>query len=134
MEKVIATVELTDNNYSAYVDILPGCVAVGDTFEQLQENMQTAIKEHLEVSREFGDPVPEVFNNEVELVFKFDAGSLLQHYKGIFTLSALERMTGINQRQLQRYASGESKPQQKQSNKIAQAFHKLGKELTVISL
>ena len=125
MEKVIVTVELTDNNYSAYVDLLPGCVAVGDSFEQLQENMKTAIKEHLEISHEFGDPVPEVFNNQVKLVFKFDAGSLLQHYKGIFTLAALERMTGINQRQLQRYASGESKPQQKQSNKIAQAFYKL---------
>jgi len=31
---------------------------------------------------------------------------VLNYYKGIFTLSALERLTGINQKQLQHYASG----------------------------
>ncbi|WP_352421008.1 helix-turn-helix transcriptional regulator [Proteiniphilum sp.] len=71
---------------------------------------------------------------DFELVYKFDAGSILQHYKGIFTNSALERMTGINQRQLQRYASGETKPRVEQAKKISEAFNKLGKELQVVKL
>jgi predicted RNase H-like HicB family nuclease len=134
MEKVTVTVEITENNYSAYIDLLPGCVAVGDNFEQLQNNIKTAVHEHLSISREFGEKLPEIFNKNYELIYKFDATSILQHYKGIFTMSALERLTGINQRQLQRYASGESKPRKGQSTKIAQAFNKLGKELLIISL
>jgi len=134
MEKINVTVEITENNYSAYINLLPGCVAVGDNFEQLQNNIKSAVDEHVSISREFGDTLPEIFNKDYELVFKFDATSLLQHYKGIFTMSALERLTGINQRQLQRYASGESIPRKSQSDKIARAFHKLGKELWIVSL
>lgn len=134
MEKVIVHVELTDNNYSAYIDILPGCVSTGKTFDDLQRNMKEAVDFHLETSREFGDGIPAVFDNAFELVYKFDAGSILQHYKGIFTNSALERLTGINQRQLQRYASGETKPRAEQARKISEAFNKLGKELQVVEL
>jgi len=134
MNKITVNVEITNNNYSAYVDILPGCVATGVTFEELQRNMMEAVDVHLETSREFGDEIPDVFNNVVELVFKFDPESLLTHYKGIFTNAALERLTGINQRQLQRYASGESKPRPAQAKKIADAFHRLAQELQVVSL
>lgn len=134
MKKVVANVELTHHNYSAYIDILPGCASTGKTFEELQDNMKEAVNFHLETSREFGDEIPKVFNNSYELVFRFDTASLLQHYKGIFTNSALERLTGINQRQLQRYASGETKPRAPQAKKISDAFKKLAKELEVVEL
>ena len=110
MEKVVVSVELSENNYSAYLDQLPGCVSTGKTFAELKNNIQEAIGFHLETSREFNDEISPVFDADFELVYKFDTTSLLQHYRGIFTNSALERITGINQRQLQRYATGESKP------------------------
>ena len=134
MKKVTVTVELSENNYSSYLDALPGCVSTGKTFEELKNNMQEAIEFHLETSREYGDNISPVFNDEYELVYKFDTTSLLQHYRGIFTNSALERITGINQRQLQRYASGESKPRPAQVAKIANAFHSIGKELLIVEL
>jgi transcriptional regulator with XRE-family HTH domain len=58
----------------------------------------------------------------------------LQHYNGIFTQAALERLTGINQRQLQRYACGANKPRENQAIKITKALHNLGKELLAIEL
>lgn len=134
MEKIKVTVELTDNNYSAFIETLPGCVSTGETFEELQKNMQEAVEFHLETSREFGDEIPEEFNNNFELYYKFDTESLLFHYKGIFTNSAFERITGINQRQLQRYASGKSKPLPAQTEKISNALHNLGRELLVVDL
>jgi len=134
MEKVDVTVELTDNNYAAYIEILPGCVSTGKTFLELQRNMRQALDFHLETSREFGDDIPVVFENAYELVFKFDPESLLMHYKGIFTNSAFERLTGINQRQLQRYAVGKSKPLPAQSKRITKALHDLGKELLMVKL
>lgn len=53
---------------------------------------------------------------------------------GIFTNAAIERLTGINQRQIQRYASGESNPRPEQKMKIKDGLHKLGKELIELEL
>ncbi|MDR3269078.1 MAG: type II toxin-antitoxin system HicB family antitoxin [Tannerella sp.] len=133
MEKVIVTVELTENNYSAYLEMLPGCVSTGKTFEELKKNIREAVSFHLDGMSEDGDEIPNVFN-DYELVFKFDPESLLMHYRGIFTNSALKRLTGINDRQLQRYASGKTKPKPAQSEKITKALHNLGKELLVVEL
>jgi predicted RNase H-like HicB family nuclease len=134
MEKIIVTVELSDKNYSAFLESLPGCVSIGDTFDELKENIKEAVEFHLEGMLEDGEEIPEVFKGEYELVFRFDAESLLQHYRGIFTNSALERLTGINQRQLQRYATGISKPLSAQSEKIERALHRLGRELISVEL
>jgi len=134
MKKVLVTVELSENNYSAYIEILPGCVSTGKTFEELKNNMQEAVEFHVETSREFDDEISAVFDADFELIYKFDPTSLLQHYRGIFTNSALERLTGINQRQLQRYASGESKPRAAQIAKISNALHSIGRELLVVEL
>jgi len=134
MKNVIVTVEMTDNNYSAHIESLPGCVTTGKSMDEIKTNMQEAIEGHLEVSREFGDKIPVEFEDEYRLVFRFDAESLLSHYKGIFTNSALERLTGINQRQLQRYASGKSRPMRPQQMKIQKALHRLGGELLEVEL
>ena len=134
MEKVVVTVEVTDNNYAAFIEILPGCVSTGKSLGELKFNMNEAVAGHLEVSREFGDEIPEPFNGEFELSFRFDAQSLLQHYRGIFTNAALQRLTGINQRQLQHYASGISRPRPEQELRIEAALHRLGEELLAIEL
>ena len=54
--------------------------------------MQEAVVFHLETSREFGDKISSVLDSDFELVYKFYAASLLQHYRGIFTNSALARI------------------------------------------
>jgi predicted RNase H-like HicB family nuclease len=135
MEKIIVTVGMTENNYSAYVNISDGiAVATGKTFEELKRQMNEAVDFHLEGMREDGDEIPEIFNSEYELIFHFDPESLLRHYSGIFTNAALQRLTGINQRQIQRYASGVSKPRESQAKKIEEALHNLGKELLAVEL
>ena len=134
MGKVVVTVELTDNNYSAFIEELPGCISTGKTLRDLKENMSEAVAGHLEVSTEYGDPIPDTFLCEYELVFRFDTQSLLQHYRGIFTNAALQRITGINQRQLQHYASGVSRPRPEQAQRIETALHHLGEELLAVEL
>jgi len=123
---------MTDNNYSAYLEQLPGCVSTAPTFAELKQNISEAIEFHIEGMREDGEIVP--FGQDYELVYRFDPESLLQHYNGIFTHAALQRLTGINQRQLQRYASGASKPRDRQAKKISTAMHHLGKELLAVEL
>jgi predicted RNase H-like HicB family nuclease len=132
MEKVFVTVELTENNYSAYLECLPGCVSTGKTFEELKKNISEAVEFHMEGMIEDGEIIP--FDTHYELVYRFDPESLLQHYNGIFTNASLQRITGINQRQLQRYATGISKPRHEQAAKITTALHHLGKELLAVEL
>jgi predicted RNase H-like HicB family nuclease len=52
-------IEKAENNYSAYVPDLPGCVATGATVEEAESQIREAIEFHLEGLREDGVPVPE---------------------------------------------------------------------------
>ena len=51
-------IEKAGNNYSAYVPDLPGCVAVGDTIEETEMEIRSAIEFHIEGLREDGLPIP----------------------------------------------------------------------------
>ena len=51
-------IEKAENNYSAYVPDLPGCIAVGDTIAEVQQLIREAIEFHLEGMREDGVPIP----------------------------------------------------------------------------
>src|SRR5947209_6502874 len=51
-------IEKGENNYSAYVPDLPGCVSVGDTLEEITAQIREAIAFHLEGMREDGAPPP----------------------------------------------------------------------------
>ena len=131
--EVFVRIGRTENNYAACVEGLDGFVCTADSFEELKKEVKEGIEFHLEGLREDGDRVPEVFNSDYTLVYKWDVDSLLDYYKGIFTKAALERMTGINQTQLGHYAAGRSKPRKQQIMKIEKALHKLGEELCGIS-
>jgi predicted RNase H-like HicB family nuclease len=52
-------IEKAENNYSAYVPDLPGCVATGATAEQAEAEIREAIEFHIEGMREEGLPIPE---------------------------------------------------------------------------
>ena len=59
--------EKCENNYSAYVPDLPGCIAVGNTLEEVRESIAEAIEFHIEALREAGYtvPAPSVQNHSV---------------------------------------------------------------------
>ena len=52
-------IEKAENNYSAYVPDLPGCVATGQTIEETERLIEEAIEFHLEGMRADGLPIPE---------------------------------------------------------------------------
>lgn len=51
-------IEQTDENYSAYVLDLPGCVATGATVAEVEQLIREAIEFHLEGMRLDGQAVP----------------------------------------------------------------------------
>ncbi len=52
-------IERGATNFGAYVSDLPGCVAVGETREEVKKLIQEAIKFHLEGMKEEGLTIPE---------------------------------------------------------------------------
>ena len=52
-------IETGKHNYSAYLPDLPGCVATGETIEEVRQRMREAIELHLASMREDGLPIPQ---------------------------------------------------------------------------
>ena len=52
-------IEQTENNYSAYVLDLPGCVATGDSIAETEQAIREAIEFHIEGLREDGAAIPQ---------------------------------------------------------------------------
>jgi hypothetical protein len=96
--------------------------------------VEDSIQFYIDCSKEDNIEYPSVFDGDYELEYKFDVQSLLLFYQGIFSYSALENITGINQKQLSHYAAGRSKPRKQQSEKIAKGLKNLAEEMMCITL
>jgi predicted RNase H-like HicB family nuclease len=59
MYRFLILVEKADDNYSAYSPDLPGCVATGDTREEVERNMYEAVQMHVRGLQEDSLSVPE---------------------------------------------------------------------------
>lgn len=118
-----------DGGYGAYSNDAP-IFAMGDTMEELKQSVQDAIDSLEEYTPEDAG----VFRGEYGIRYKFDTESLLQYYKGILGNPALEKLTGINQKQIHHYATGLKKPRKEQRQKIQEGLHRLGRELLAIEL
>ena len=58
MHRYLVIIEKGIENYGAYSPDLPGCVAVGDTIEDVEKNMREAIIMHIEGMIEDNEPIP----------------------------------------------------------------------------
>ena len=59
MRKYLAIIEKAENNYSAYVPDLPGCVAAGKTIEETEKLIHKAIQLHIKGMKEDNLPIPQ---------------------------------------------------------------------------
>ena len=69
----------------------------------------------------------------LEFEFRYDMPSFLQYYAFAFTLAGLERITGVNQKQLGHYISGVRNPSEKTVRKIEERIHTFGKEISAVN-
>ena len=58
MTRYAIVIEQGENNLSAYVPDLPGCITTGRTVEEIERNIREAIELHLDGMREDGVPIP----------------------------------------------------------------------------
>lgn len=134
MTTLTVIIERTEGNYSAYIKEVNGIIAVGNSVQEIKQGIIDSINALVEDCKEFGGEIPVELQGDYTLTFKMDTCSLLQFYERIFTKAGLERITGINQKQLWHYASGRRIPRPEQTLKIETALHQLGEELMAINL
>ena len=136
MSNIIINTSKTPVGYSASCDIMPGwVVAYEGDFDGFEAYVRESIDFYVECAREDGLALPQELEGSIDNIqFRFDIQSLLNHYQNIFSLAALQSITGINQRQLWHYSAGRSKPRYKQAQKIVTALNHLGKELVSLSV
>ena len=56
--KYAVVYEQTPRNWSAYVPDLPGCVATGQTREEVERLITDGIRLHIDLMQQSGEPVP----------------------------------------------------------------------------
>jgi hypothetical protein len=66
---------------------------------------------------------------ELEFDIQYDMCSFLNYYAGILSKSGLEKITGINQKQLWHYSSGVRKPKSETTRKIQERLHHFADDL-----
>jgi predicted RNase H-like HicB family nuclease len=132
MKTIIVILEKSENNYSAYIPALDGCVATGDSLDETKQRIVEAVEFHLDGMKEEGLEIPESFQNDYHFSYKIDIESLFDWFSGVLTKSGVSKLTGMNPSLLSQYASGIKRPSSKQTKKIEQAIHSFGEELVNI--
>ncbi len=63
----LAIIEKSENNYSAYLPDVPGCIATGKTIEEVKISIKKALEIHLKGLEEDGE-LPPLSISEAEYV------------------------------------------------------------------
>ncbi|MCE7060135.1 type II toxin-antitoxin system HicB family antitoxin [Dyadobacter sp. CY343] len=131
MKKIKINIGRSKDHFGAYAENVAKIYGGGDTIEEVKQS----ILECIEIVKSFDDKnIPSALKGEYELVWKLDVGSFLQYYKGIFNQTGIAKLTGINEKLLNHYASGLKKPRPAQAKRIEAALHQLGSELLAVQL
>ena len=130
MKKTLkAVIEFADNNYTAYLADIDVIIGIGDTLDDVKKSLEESIAFTLEEAEADGVEVPEQLRGEYELKYTFDLPTFLQVYNKVVSKSGLERITGINQKQLWHYANRIRNPKPETVKKVANSIHKFAEEL-----
>ena len=131
MKTVKAIIETgPDHHYSIYIgdDEYPyGIIGTGDSIAKAKEDFFLGYEEMRECVMNSGEDF-----QEAEFIFRYDIPSFLQEFAYAFTLSGLERITGINQKQLGHYVSGYRKPSAKTIRRMEEGIHSFCDQLRAV--
>jgi predicted RNase H-like HicB family nuclease len=67
-KKVLVIIEKGETSFGAYSPDVPGCVAVGDSREEVLRLFQEVLQDHLELLREENTPLPEPQNTAEDTI------------------------------------------------------------------
>ena len=133
MEKISAISERAkDGTYCVFCEkeIFSGA---GTTIDEAKQDMKDQMKFYKQTAIKEGFKYPAFLDGEYEFTYSIDSVSLLKYYvgAGILSLAGLEKISGINQKQLWSYMHG-TKPRKAQARRLDSGFRTLCKDLNSI--
>ena len=132
MDKILMVIEKSKDFFDAYSENCDGIYAAGDSIEAVKADTYKAIegiKRNLPEER-----WPQQIKGEYEIEWKFDVQSFLEYYHGFMSLAGMEKMTGINQKQLSNYLNRRAVPRRRQTDRMIEGIHRFASELMSITL
>lgn len=120
----------TDGKFSIYIEDKNypyGIIGTGATVKEAMSDFMSGYRE----MKDFIAGTGQKFE-ETDFVFKYDVPSFLQEYAFAFSLAGLERITGINQKQLGHYISGYRKPSEKTIRRIESGIRSFCSQLSSV--
>ena len=132
MEKLIITIERSSDHFGAYSENCDGIYAAGDSLDAVKTDTFEAIrilKENLPETQ-----WPDILKNDFQVEWKIDVPSFLEYYSKYMSLAGMEKMTGVNQKQLSNYMNHRSVPRPRQTKRIRDGIHRFAEELLSITL
>jgi predicted RNase H-like HicB family nuclease len=128
--KVVAIIERgKEGQYGVYIEtegLTFGAIGDGKTVAEAIADFKNSVNE----MRAYYANIGKEFPKDLDFEFKYDAASFLQQYAYAFSLAGLERIIGVNQRQLSHYINGVRHPSYKTIRKIEDKLRSFGNEIT----
>lgn len=129
--KITALIEKgLDGKFSVFIadkDYPYGVIGTGNTVKEAMDDFMAGYQE----MKEYVESTGAAFV-ESEITYKYDIPSFLQDYAYAFSLAGLERITGVNQKQLGHYISGFRKPSEKTIRRIESGLHDFSRQLASV--
>ena len=119
-----------DGKYSAFMDCYDynfGLAGFGDTAKEAIADFYNCVEEEKAMCEKEGKTMP-----DLKFEIQYDVTSFLNYYAGILTKSGLEKITGINQKQLWHYASGRRRPTRQTTLRIQNNLHSFAQTLNQV--
>lgn len=133
MRKISAEIGVApDGTWDVYCKDQP-FTGAGNTPEEAKADMAEQMRVYKNTLKELGMKYPDFLDGEFEIEYDYDIESILHYYvgSGKLSLAGLEKITGINQKQLWAYLNG-TKPRKPQRERIARGLHSFSEELRSI--
>lgn len=121
-----------DGTFSVYTADT-GAVIVGEgaTVAEAKADFELALKAYHDFYTDKGEVPPEDFSEG--FVYKYDIASVFNYFDFI-NVSKFAKRVGINASLLRQYKTRDTYISEAQAQRIQQAFHEVGEELSAISL
>ena len=121
-----------DGTYTVYCkdEIFSGA---GSSIAAAQADMERQMAFYKETALAEGFRYPDFLDGDYTISYKVDMPSLMRYYveAGIFSLAGIEKITGINQKQLWSYLHG-TRPRKAQAERLEKGFRILSQDLATL--
>lgn len=132
MNTITIILEKSADFYDAYSEEIKGIYGAGASIDEVKADVEKSIAEIKANCAE--EDIPEALKGEYELQYKLDPASFIEYYASLMSLSGLERITGINQKQLSNYLNHRAKPREKQLERIRTGLRSFAHEMLTLTL